>query len=72
MCSVSQLSGSVPAPDSHSSRRSALPERGTPAVLVDHETQVTRNLLEAAAASYERVESRTKRQFVGGAAQAHG
>lgn len=35
MCSVNQLSGSVPTPDSHSSRRSALPERGTPAALVE-------------------------------------
>ena len=35
MCSVSSLSGSVPTPDAHSSRRSASPERGTPAALVE-------------------------------------
>jgi len=33
--SVNLLSGSVPTPDSHYSRRSASPERGTPAALVE-------------------------------------
>jgi hypothetical protein len=43
VCSVSQLSGSVPTPDSHSSRRSALPERGTPAALVEAAARVPRH-----------------------------